>query len=151
MKEGIMFNIRNLRRHIVLVAVAIALCLSAVVNVRPASAGGMGGINVRPARVCLDGVRFTGTVVNINALNRIIDAKIFAGWVGTPSPLIATGNSQIFTVLNSTKVFTVSYPVGTFAVGDKVTYSALANDLSGYGGGQFAVVQNCYLFRKLSH
>ena len=135
-------------RRLTLSAVVMALALALLTSTGSAKAGGMGGITVRPARVCLDGVRFTGTLVNANALGRTIVAQIFAGHVGVPSPLIATGNSRVYTALHQTRVFVIHYPVGTVAVGDPVTYSALANDGSGYGGGQFDVVEACYLFRR---
>jgi hypothetical protein len=149
-KGYLMFGVKHsiVSHPLILAATVIAVCLALFASRQSVSAGGMGGINVRPARVCLDGVRFTGTVVNANALHRTIVAEIFAGHVGAPSPLIATGTSQVYTALHQTKVFVIKYPVGTFAVGDLVTYSALANDGSGYGGGQFDVVEACYLFRR---
>jgi hypothetical protein len=144
-----MFNLSKstLRHRFLLFAVAIIVCLPIFSSAQSARAGGMGGINVRPARVCLDGVRFTGTVVNVNAVNRTIVAQFYVGHVGGGIPVM-TGTSKVYTALHQTKIFTIKYSVGTFAVGDLVTYSALANDGSGYGGGQFDVVENCYLFRR---
>ncbi len=130
----------------VLVAVVLASMLSAQ---RPAQAGGMGGITVRPARVCLDGVHFFGRVTVAAALNRNVTGEIFRGHVGVPSPLVATGNSHVYTAVGQTKSYTVLYPVGTFAVGEDVTYSAITNDGSGYGGGQFGQVERCYLRRGI--
>jgi hypothetical protein len=115
---------------------------------QPVQAGGSGGIDVRVARECLNGVRFTGTVTNPAVLGRTIISYIFRGHVGIPSPLVATGTSAVYSAVGQTRLFTVTYPVGTFAVGEAVTYCALANDTSGYGGGQFAYVQACYLGRR---
>ena len=112
---------------------------------QPAYAGGSGGIEVRPARVCLNGVQFIGTASNPNALNRAMTAEIFNGHVGGPSPLVATGNTRFFTAVGQVKTFGIFYPVGTFVVGQDVTYSALSNDGSGYGGGQFGTVEQCFV------
>jgi hypothetical protein len=139
---------RSIRLMIGFVLAAFALSFTLATQ-QPAQAGGMGGIDVRPARVCLNGVRFTGTLTDAAALNRKITGEIFRGHVGVPTPLVATGNSHVYTAVGQTKSFTITYPVGTFAVGEDVTYSAITNDGSGYGGGQFGKVEKCYLRRVI--
>ena len=124
--------------------VAIMLVSTAVLlGAKPVDAGGMGGIDVRPARVCLNGIRFTGTATDPAALNRKMTAKIFHGHVGTPINLAATGNTAVFTVVGQTRSFAIFYPTNTFTLGEPVTYSVLTSDGSGYGGGQFGYVQKC--------
>jgi hypothetical protein len=134
-------------RPVVALTIALVLLTVSLASSQPVRAGGSGGIDVQVARVCLNGVRFTGTVTNPDVLARTIISHIFRGHVGIPSPLVATGTSAVYTAVGQTRLFKVTYPVGTFSVGEAVTYSALANDTSGYGGGQFAYVQNCYLGR----
>ena len=114
------------------------------VSVKPASAGGSGGIAVRPAKVCRNGIYFTGTDTDAAALNRPMTAEIFHGHVGVPINLAATGTTRTFTVVGQTHSFSIHYPSNTFAIGEDVTYSVLSHDGSGYGGGQFGVVQNCH-------
>ncbi len=128
--------------------VAVALVATAVfLGAKPADAGGMGGIAVRPARVCLNGVRFTGTATDPAALNRKMTAMIFHGHVGAPINLAATGNTRVFTVVGQTRSFAIFYATNTFTLGEPVTYSVLTSDGSGYGGGQFAYVEKCYVRR----
>ncbi len=142
-------QIRFSSRLFVALSIVLAFLAASLASSQPVHAGGSGGINVRVARVCLNGVRFTGTVTNAAVLGRTVTSRIFRGHVGSPSPLVATGTSTVYTAVGQTRQFTVTYAVGTFAVGEAVTYSALANDTSGYGGGQFAYVQDCYLNRTL--
>ena len=110
-----------------------------------AEAGGMGGIAVTPARVCLNGVRFSGQASIPQVIKRNFVSMIFSGHVGIPTPLVAVGSSHVYTAVNEVNTFTITYPVGTFAVGDPVTYSVFADDHSGYGGGQFGYVSRCML------
>lgn len=110
-----------------------------------AQAGGMGGIDVKPARVCLNGVQFTGQASIPEVIKRNFVSMIFSGHVGVPYPLVAVGTSHVYTAVGEVNTFTITYPIGTFAVGDPVTYSALADDHSGYGGGQFGYVSRCLL------
>jgi hypothetical protein len=138
---------RSSSRLFVALVIALAFLAASLVSGQPVQAGGSGGIDVQVARVCLNGVRFTGTVTNPAVLGRTIVSHVFRGHVGVPSPLVATGTSATYSAVGQTRQFTVTYPVSTFAVGEAVTYSALANDTSGYGGGQFAYVENCYLGR----
>src|SRR5216683_5653930 len=136
-------------RRFVGLTIVLAFLAATFAGSQMVEAGGSGGIDVQVARVCLNGVRFTGTVTNPAVLGRTIISYVFRGHVGIPSPLVATGTSAVYSAVGQTRLFTVTYPVGTFAVGDAVTYSALANDTSGYGGGQFAYVQDCYVGRRL--
>ncbi len=128
--------------------VSVFVLTLALSSTRPAMAGGSGGIAVRPARVCLDGVRFTGRAELAAVLGRTFTGEIFRGHVGVPTPLVATGNSHVYAAVNENAQYVVTYPVGTFAVGEDVTYSALSNDGSGYGGGQFGSVENCTISRR---
>ena len=139
----ILFNSKRILPGLLLIA---AITLTAMLGAKPADAGGMGGINVRPATVCLNGIRFTGTATDPAALNRTMTAQIFAGHVGAPINLKATGNSRVFTAVGQTRSFAIYYPANTFHVGDPVTYSVLSSDGSGYGGGQFGYVSKCRLW-----
>jgi hypothetical protein len=137
---------RQVRRFL-LGLVAVALVTTAVIlGAKPVDAGGMGGIAVRPVRVCLNGVRFTGTATDPAALNRKMTARIFRGHVGVPVNLAATGNTTVFTAVGQTRSFAIFYPTTTFTLGEPVTYSVLTSDGSGYGGGQFGYVQKCYVW-----
>ncbi len=129
----------------------LAICLLLVGTLvlpamHSAEAGGAGGIDVRPGRVCLNGVRFSGQAAIPEVLNNHkFVSKIFSGYVGVPYPLVAVGTNHVYTAVGESNTFTITYPIGTFAVGDPVTYSALADDSSGYGGGQFGNVSRCLL------
>jgi hypothetical protein len=136
----------DVKRALWMLAIAAIVFTAVFVGNRPASAGGMGGIAVRPARVCLNGVNFAGRATDPNALNRTMVAKIFMGHVGSPFPLVATGNSHVYNAVGQVRWFSIHYPANTFQVGDPVTYSVLANDNSGYGGGQFGYVEKCYIW-----
>jgi hypothetical protein len=80
-----MGKVTSLYQRLLLGLITTALAAAVIfLGVKPADAGGMGGIAVRPARACLNGIRFTGTATDPAALNRTMTAKIFHGHVGTP-------------------------------------------------------------------
>jgi hypothetical protein len=137
----------NPKRLLWIAIVGVVVLTSVLMNNQPASAGGMGGVAVQSVRVCLNGLRFTGTLTDANAANRKMTAKIFHGHVGVPLNLAATGSTRVFTVVGQTQLFAIYYPTNTFQVGEEVTYSVLTSDGSGYGGGQFATVQKCNIRR----
>ncbi len=148
-KETMFKQRRYSSRFVVALSIVLVFLAVSLGSSQPAQAGGSGGIDIRVARVCLNGVRFTGKVTDPAVLGRTVIAHVFRGHVGTPTNQVAIGTSTVYTVIGQVKQFTVTFPVGAFVVGDAVTYSALANDTSGYGGGQFAVVQNCTLARTV--
>ncbi len=133
------------RRNQWLLGVASLVLVAAAVfaGVKPADAGGMGGINVQAARVCLNGIRFWGTAADPAALYRTMTAQIFHGHVGAATNPAGIGSSRRFFAVNQTAKFTIVYPMNTFTVGEPVTYSVLARDGSGYGGGVVGYVENC--------
>ena len=106
-------------------------------------AAGLGGVTTSVSRVCLNGLYFTGTADIPEVLNRDMESYILRGHVGVLTNIEAQGNTHIFTSVGETATFFVSYPATTFTIGEDVTYTALANDGSGYGGGQFATVEDC--------
>ncbi len=133
------------RRNRWLVGLAALVLVAAAVfaSVKPADAGGMGGITVQETRVCLNGIRFRAVASDPAALNRVMTAETFHGHVGAPVNLAATGTSHVFVAVHQARIFEISYPANTFTVGEPVTYSVLAQDGSGYGGGVFATAENC--------
>lgn len=121
----------------------VALLASFGFSIPTTQAAGSGGITTSVSQVCLNGLYFTGTADISEVLNRDIESYILRGHVGTLINIEAQGNTHIFTSVGETATFFIAYPDTTFVVGEDVTYTAFANDGSGYGGGQFATVQDC--------
>lgn len=128
----------------------IALLIVAGFSLQNTEAAGSGGISTSVSKVCLNGFYFTGTADNIDVLNRNMESYILRGHVGSLINIEAQGNTHIFTSVGETATFYIAYPETTFAIGEDVTYTVFADDGSGYGGGQFANVEDCHVSPPLT-
>jgi hypothetical protein len=85
--------------------------------------------NVPTALVCKDGAKIVGTAGGAS-LNLLMTSQIMdAGGI----TVLATGNTYTFTFVGETFNFTISYPVGTIAVG--TTVQASISDIPGTNNG----------------
>lgn len=96
-------------------------------------------------RACLTEATFDGTANQPSALNWNMVGEIY---LNGASILVASGNSHIFTSVGETHSFTVTYPLGTFSVGDIVLYSVTNipgshGGSEGDGGDWFVLVEDC--------
>jgi hypothetical protein len=69
---------------------------------------------------CEESTTFDGTPTAASSLGLVMTSQVFDA---TGTVLVATGDAHTFTSIGEVYSFTVSYPLGTFVVGDTITVS----------------------------
>lgn len=87
-------------------------------------------VDLLTAEVCLDGARFTGEPSAASSTNLLMTSQIFDD---TAATLLATGDTHTFTSVGEQYTFQVSYPQGTFTVGQDAGISV--SDIPGTPAG----------------
>jgi hypothetical protein len=136
--ENINIQYGGYMKFIIRLAIVFSIIITTVVLVSANHS-----FSVYDAQLCLNGSTFKGSPVTPQSFTMQMVGQIF----DNSFTLVASGTIHVFRDYDSA-IFTVTYPEGTFNVGDFVIYSV--SDVPGSGNGtngadEGGYIQDCYI------
>jgi hypothetical protein len=131
---------RQTGKGIALVVVILMAVLMLPIHDRTQAGGG--GILVNGTEICLNGVRFEATLVDVIAQNHPMETAVYTL---NPYLEIAFGADHEFTYIGETRTFTIAYPSSTFEAGDTISIALQTLDGALAGGGGIYTVNDCII------